>query len=163
MGRVLLEQDYILIQLTASLMYPEEELGKKFWDRVYQQAYEKYGTTEIPMNTFNKVWIVPQKAVVYEHGNSAFVIKSHLKVMLEEDYEASRHNQSAAGSRASREELSEARDEAPIQLKSLVPGSQTSGTRDDFNNPAGTQGIREVFIPAIEVEVNAREKFAKLR
>ena len=163
MGKDMLAQDYILKQLTASLMYPENELGKKFWDRIYKKAYDKYGTTEIPMNTFNKVWIVPQKAVVYEHGNSAFVIKSHLKVMLEEDYEASRHNQSDAESRASREELSEARDEAPIQLKSLVPGSQTSGTRDDFNSPAVTQVIREVLIPAIEVEVNAGETFANLR
>ena len=88
MGRDLLAQDYILKQLTASLMYPEKELGSAFWKKIYQKAYEQYGTTEIPMNTFSKVWIVPQQAVVYEHGNSAFVVKSHLKVMLEEDYEA---------------------------------------------------------------------------
>ncbi|MEK7679902.1 MAG: hypothetical protein AAB356_06900, partial [Deltaproteobacteria bacterium] len=75
MGRDLLAQDYILKQLTASLMYPEEELGKKFWDEIYRKAREQYGTTEIPVNTFNKVWIIPEKAVVYEHGNSAFVVK----------------------------------------------------------------------------------------
>ena len=32
MGRDLLEQDYILKQITASLIYPEKDLGKKFWD-----------------------------------------------------------------------------------------------------------------------------------
>ena len=36
MGRDLLAQDYILKQFTASLIYPEEGLGKKFWSKVYQ-------------------------------------------------------------------------------------------------------------------------------
>ena len=40
----------------------------------------------IPVNTFNKVWIVPDQAIVYESGNTAYILKSHLKVMLEEDY-----------------------------------------------------------------------------
>jgi len=47
MGRDLLAQDYILKQLTASLMYPENELGSEFWRRVYAKAYAKYGTTDI--------------------------------------------------------------------------------------------------------------------
>ncbi|MCR4338085.1 MAG: hypothetical protein NUV91_09810, partial [Candidatus Omnitrophica bacterium] len=85
MGRDLLAQDYILKQLTASLTYPENEIGNRFWQRVYARAYEKFQTTEIPQDTFNKIWIVPDKAVVYEHGNTAFVLESHLKVMLQED------------------------------------------------------------------------------
>ncbi|MCA9404687.1 MAG: hypothetical protein KC897_12940, partial [Candidatus Omnitrophica bacterium] len=59
MGRDLLAQDYLLKQLTASLMYPEDELGDRFWQRVNRLAYEKFGTAEIPLNTFNKIWIVP--------------------------------------------------------------------------------------------------------
>ena len=86
MGRDLLAEDYILKQITASLIYPEEEIGKKFWKRIYQEAAKKFGTTNIPVNTFNKVWIVPDHAKVYEHGNTAFVIKANLKVMLEQDY-----------------------------------------------------------------------------
>ena len=88
MGRDLLAQDYLLKQLTASLLYPENKLGKIFWDKVYDQAYRQYGTTDIPVDTFNKVWIVTDKAVVYENSqnHSAFVTDSHLKVMLEEDY-----------------------------------------------------------------------------
>jgi len=35
LGRDLLAQDYILKQLTASLIYPEKNLGKEFWNRVY--------------------------------------------------------------------------------------------------------------------------------
>ena len=86
MGRDMLAQDYILKQLTASLIYPEKNLGKTFWDEVYAKAQQLYGTTQIPVNTFNKVWIVADKADVYEHDNVAYVVGAHLKVMLEEDY-----------------------------------------------------------------------------
>jgi|GEM_PF-3906286 len=92
MGRDLLAQDYILKQLTASLIYPEKQLGKDFWSRAYKAAREKYGTTNIPFNTFNKVWIIPQKATVYEHNGSAYVVNSHLTVMLEQDYLAMQKN-----------------------------------------------------------------------
>ena len=106
MGRDLLAQDYLLKQLTASVIYPESDSGKKFWKEVYKRAYEKYGTTDIPVDTFNKVWIVPEKAVVYEKGETldvrsktsnvqhptsnqyavAYVVDAKLKVMLESDY-----------------------------------------------------------------------------
>ena len=45
LGRDLLAQDYILKQLTASLIYPEKDLGKEFWARVYKKAQEQFGTT----------------------------------------------------------------------------------------------------------------------
>ncbi|MFH0753229.1 MAG: hypothetical protein V2A70_01535, partial [Candidatus Omnitrophota bacterium] len=32
-GRELLAQDYLLKQITASLLYPEKDLGRKFWDK----------------------------------------------------------------------------------------------------------------------------------
>ena len=88
MGRDLLAEDYMLKQITASLIYPEDALGKKFWQRVYAQAQAKYGTTDVRVNTFNKVWIIPEKAVVYENSKAgtAYVVESRLKVMLEEDY-----------------------------------------------------------------------------
>ena len=86
MGRDLLSQDYLLKEITSSLMYPESGLGKTFWDKVYARAWSEYRTTNIPVNTFNKVWIVPDEAMVYESGNTAYILKSHLKVMLEEDY-----------------------------------------------------------------------------
>src|SRR5471030_2590743 len=70
MGRDLLSQDYLLKQITSSLMYPEDGLGKKFWDRVYERAYKQFGTSNIPVNTFNKVWIIPDEAAVYESGNT---------------------------------------------------------------------------------------------
>ncbi len=92
LGQDMLAQDYILKQLTASLIYPEKNLGKNFWDKVYAKASEEYGTTEIPVNTFNKVWILPDTAKVFEHNNTVIVVKSHLKVILDEDYLAISHN-----------------------------------------------------------------------
>ena len=88
MGRDLLAEDYMLKQITASLIYPEGEIGKKFWKRIYAEAQKKFGTTNIPVNTFNKVWIVPEKAVVYENpkAGTAYVVEAKLKVMLEQDY-----------------------------------------------------------------------------
>jgi len=141
MGRDLLAQDYLLKQLTASLMYPEDELGKKFWDRVYTKAREMYGTTEIPLNTFNKVWIVPDKAVVMENGNSVYVVESHLKVMLEEDYAALAQN-----------------------AKSESLGTAALATKDVKAISGVTSGVvRDVLIPELEREVNSGKTFANLR
>ncbi len=88
MGRDLLAQDYLLKQITASLIYPEDQLGKKFWDKVYLQAQKKYGITNVPVNTFNKVWILPDDASIYEKGNTVYILKNHLRVMTEQDYVA---------------------------------------------------------------------------
>ncbi len=134
MGRDLLAQDYMLKQLTASLIYPEKGLGKEFWDKIYAQARERFGTTDIPVNTFNKVWIVAQKASVYEHNQTAFIVSGHLKVMLEEDYLATQKHQRQSG------------DMKASQGKNLTQNV-----------------IRQIIIPAIEHEVNTGKNFATLR
>jgi len=96
LGRDMLVEDYILKQLTASLAYPESGLGRDFWDTIYAKASRLYGTTQIPVNTFNKVWIVADKAKVYVYDNAAYVVAAHLKVMLDEDYLAMQKNQKPA-------------------------------------------------------------------
>ncbi len=40
LGRDMLAQDYVLKQLTASMIYPENQLGKDFWSRIYKEAEE---------------------------------------------------------------------------------------------------------------------------
>jgi len=52
-------------------------LGREFWQKVYKKALINFGTTNIPIDTFNKVWIVPDQAVVYENTkmNAVFVPK----------------------------------------------------------------------------------------
>lgn len=88
LGQDMLAQDYVLKQLTASLIYPEKELGQAFWSKVYAQAKSQFGTTEVPVDTFNKVWIVADKARVLERDNTAYVVGAHLRVMLDADYKA---------------------------------------------------------------------------
>lgn len=86
LGEDMLAQDYVLKQLTASLLYPGNALGQEFWQRVYARAREQFGSTDIPVDTFHKVWIVADRARVVERGDRVFVAQSHLKVMLESDY-----------------------------------------------------------------------------
>ncbi len=163
MGRDLLAQDYLLKQLTSSLTNPNDELGKKFWDNIHKQAYEKFGTTQMPVDTFNKVWIVPEAADVYQNGNTAFVAQSRLKVMLEQDYEAMANKRGIAESRAT------ARDAASSH-QSPVTSHQVSSL--EVNDSSGYSGLwtldqssvfREIIIPAIEQEVNEGKHFAQLR
>ncbi|MBF0486056.1 MAG: glucose-6-phosphate isomerase [Candidatus Omnitrophica bacterium] len=134
MGRDLLAQDYILKQITATMMDPEKNLGKAFWNRVYAKAQEQFGNTDIPVDTFNKVWITVDKADVVERNNTAFVVGSHLKVMLESDYLAASKADAMAGAKS-----------------------------DSVKDELAKQIIREILIPEIEKEVNNGANFAPLR
>ncbi len=155
MGRDMLAQDYVLKQLTASLIYPESDLGKTFWAKVYKQAQEKYGTTNIPVNTFNKVWIVPDHATIYEHNGTAFVVENKLKVMLEEDY------------------LAFEKGLSPPKFSVGGPGHKASSSgfpTKTFGNDSekdvnalGSQIVREMILPELEKEVNQGKNFAVLR
>ncbi|MBF0483809.1 MAG: hypothetical protein HQL25_03785 [Candidatus Omnitrophica bacterium] len=142
MGRDLLAQDYLLKQLTSSLMYPEKEIGKVFWDKIYEKVYAKYGqNAEVPVNTFNKVWITPDKAVVYEDGDKVWIMESHLKIMLEQDYMA----------------LDKNKDNSRFGL------SANNNTNLSETSTASSQIVREIIVPAIEKEVNTGKNFALLR
>jgi hypothetical protein len=147
LGRDMLAQDYILKQLTASLMYPEKELGKTFWDKVYQKARERFGTTEIPVDTFNKVWILPATAEVYEHGETVYIVEAKLKVMLDTDY------------MATREEVKDKRPITEDPSAAAGGGSSVAGLQSSVSKEI----IKEIIIPAIEKEVNEGANFAPLR
>ncbi|MEW5895513.1 MAG: class I SAM-dependent methyltransferase [Candidatus Omnitrophota bacterium] len=149
LGRDMLAQDYILKQLTASLMYPEKELGKTFWNKVYALAKEKFGVTDIPVDTFNKVWIVADKAKVLERGNLAYIVGAHLRVMLEEDYVAAQYRVERGGG------------EVPDPGNPAVAAN--AGAVPEPPDLRMQQIIREIIIPEIEKEVNQGQNFAPLR
>ena len=92
LGKGLLAEDYVLKQLVSSLTYPESRSGKKYWDKVYEEIGKAAGTTKIPVNIFNKVWIVSEIAEVYATDNIALIADARLKVMHEEDYLALKNN-----------------------------------------------------------------------
>jgi len=134
MGRDLLAQDYLLKQLSSSLTNPETKLGQEFWKQVYERIYAEYGNRNVPLNTFNKIWIIPDKAVMYEKGNMVYVISCHLKVMTQEDYLAlKKHGQNQKVDK----------NNQAITISNAV--------------------MRQIIIPAIEKEANEGKNFAPLR
>jgi len=168
MGRDLLAQDYLLKQLSASLVYPEGDLGKQFWQRVYKKANEQFGATDFPTNAFNKIWIVPERATVYVHDHNVFVVDSHLKVMMEEDYVARKANVGA------RHVVPVRNDTSSVQFKEDTVESALTDARDGDNdvgavrepplqNEIASEIVREILIPQIEKEVNEGKTFANLR
>ena len=82
MGKSMLAQDYLLKQLSSSLTFPETEIGREYWKEL----------DENDMNSASKIWIVPDKAQVYEKGNTAMINHARLKVLTENDYLALEKN-----------------------------------------------------------------------
>lgn len=161
MGRDVLAQDYILKQLTASLMSPDEELGRAFWDQIYQKVKERYGTTDMMIDTYHKIWIVPESSRVHVNGNPStgsgqahvFVVDSKLRVMMEEDYEAMIHGSQEHKNTRAQEDIS-----CDVSLVTCDHNPQVSSEK-----LIATQVMREVLLPAIEHEVNHGKTFANLR
>lgn len=93
MGRDLLAQDYMLKQVSASITNPATALGEAYWSRVNS---EELGVNR---DSFSKIWIVPDTALVYENGLKAAVADTYLKLMTEADYYAmSQENNIESGS-----------------------------------------------------------------
>ena len=149
MGRDLLAQDYLLKQITASLMDPENDTGKEFWKKIHIKAYEKYGTIDVPVDIFNKVWITPHKAVVYENGNTAYLVESRLRVMLEEDYKAMSRNTKYKAQNVLIEDKGAKGNEVKDKLSPKL----------DFQSSL----IKEIILPELEHEINTGKHFAPLR
>ncbi len=149
LGSDLLSQDYILKQLSSSLTYPESDSGKDYWTQVYSKVVEIAHTTNIPVNTFNKVWITPDKAEVYENGNSVFITEATLKTIMEEDYLALKENVSDIQS----------------QSKRLTKSTSSTLKEDLINqiNKVSSSVMRDLILPKINQEVNSGKNFATLR
>ena len=138
LGKDLLSQDYILKQLSSSLTYPDSPSGKSFWDQTYKQVMAIAKTTNIPIDTFNKVWVVPEQAEVYENKDLVLISKARLKVMLEEDYLALKRNpQFVAGAGPAR------------------PSNQL--------HKVASQAMKQVILPKINKDINQGNNFANLR
>lgn len=133
LGRDMLAQDYVLKQFSASLLDPTTSLGQEFWKKVYQQVYEKLGITEVPLDSFHKVWIMPDVAEVFEHKNAVYITKARLKVMLDSDYQM-------------------------IQEKQKKIVDEESGV-----SQISQQVMRDIVLPIIEEEVNTGAHFFMMR
>ncbi|MCP4652896.1 MAG: hypothetical protein GY858_05880 [Candidatus Omnitrophica bacterium] len=139
MGADMLGEDYVLKQLTASLTYPENKIGKQYWQKIYAKASELFGTIKIPIDTFNKVWIVPQSATIYEDDDKAIITESYLKVMSEQDYLAM-ENQSH-----------------------LRQSPKASAGQKEKIHEITSEILKEEVLPEIERDVNYGKNFSHLR
>lgn len=140
MGKDLLGQDYVLKQLVSSVTYPKSETGADFWQETYDRVIEIAGTTNIPINTFNKIWIVPGDIEVIEYENNAVLTQADLKAMMEEDYLAMNTN-------------------AKEIKKEIVGGDYDI----EQVNKVSSAVMRELILPKIEEDVNSGKNFALLR
>lgn len=141
MGRHFLELDYFLKQLTASLTYPETELGRLYWRTIYDRTQAEFGTDQIEVNSYNKVWIVPDTASVVLTEGTALVTSGHLNVLTDNDY-----------------------------LASAVTGVQNEGqiglehdSRARRLAEISSEATKEILIPKLEEEINHGETFARIR
>jgi len=141
LGEGLLSQDYLLKQLAASLTYPETEIGKKYWDSINSVGANNHSPVH---HNFNKVWITPDIAKVYENGNSAFITESTLKVLTEEDYLAMNKNNVGATRWVARNP------------------NDNDGTRAS-HRLAPTDSFKKYILPQITQQVNQGEHFSQLR
>jgi len=153
MGRDMLADDVTLKRLTASLMHPESVTGSRFWGEVLDRVRRRYGSTNLRIDSFQKVWIVPKKVVVYsmpqdiepdsdvltrfhvERGDYlAYIVESEMDTLCEADFLAYTNNRCGA--------------------TRLVPNSPNQVALDVF---------REVVLPEIRHQVNRSSHFAKIR
>jgi hypothetical protein len=151
-GRDLLAQDVVLKQLTSSLMHPDSPVGRRYWDAVYERSREFYGTSKIPLNSFQKVWVVPKKAVVYEMPTDVpppkrlkrfdvrtgqrfgYIVETELETLCEIDLLALRYD---PGYHA--EQYARQGSDFPVQI------------------------FKDLVLPHIQREVNEGEHFVPLR
>lgn len=137
-GKDMLIEDYLLKQLTSALTDPKTTHGRNFWQKVEKIAFSIAKTKNVPIETFYKVWVVPEKMEVAKYKDSLFVKQAKLKVMLESDYFTAQNNQ----------------------------GLQMQNSRSQIQNKINNEA-KEIFkrelLPIIEEQVNKSVTFAPLR
>jgi hypothetical protein len=132
-GKVMLESDLQLKKDTARLTSPQNPQGRQYWDRLYKRAAELYGSDTVTIPTLTRPWIVPGEIIIRETGDSAYIYKATLKVMLEQDHLKD----------------SQTYDFSDARAKAL--------------NEYSSQLIRELILPRLNKEINSSKVYAALR
>ncbi|MFA6216286.1 MAG: triose-phosphate isomerase [Candidatus Omnitrophota bacterium] len=132
-GKIMLEADLQLKKDTAKFTSPETTEGKLYWDKLYKKAEALFGTENVSIPTLTRPWIVPNEIIIRESGDSAYIYKATMKVMLEQDYlkDSSMYNFKDA------------------RMKAL--------------NEYSSEIIRELIIPKLTKEINTAKRYASLR
>jgi tetratricopeptide (TPR) repeat protein len=150
LGRVMIEQDLVLKRFSASLLDPETELGARYWEAVLARSETLNGSGEGTIDTFQKVWVIPDKAVVYEgsltgrlassriatltaglSGVRALIVESSLKIMSQKD----------------------------LRARGNIPGVAEQADESDLYADI----FEELIAPAIQREMDQGRNFAEFR
>ena len=92
LGRDMLAQDYLLKQLSSSLTHPDTPAGRAYWGIENRKLKMENGLTQISniesltaaeRAALSKIWIKPDKIVVYEDDTSAFIAEANLLLEAE--------------------------------------------------------------------------------
>jgi len=133
LGKALLEADLQLKKDTSSLTSPQTKEGKEYWNKLYKKAGELFGSENIIIPTLTRPWIVPGEIIVRESGESAYIYKATLKVLLEQDH-----------------------------LRGSVAYNFSDPRMKELNEYS-SQLIRELILPGLTKRINSSKDYANLR
>ncbi len=137
MGREMLKVDYLLKQLTASLMNPQEKTGAEFWKKVGKN------TRQSVLGGYHKVWIAADEARLVQRGDAVWISQARLKVMMQDDYLAAfKHGDTAVDSHAPQ-------DKRPAVVKDAVRTVILPAIEKEVNEGRQFAGLRQIFYATI--------------
>lgn len=135
-GKILLQADLRLKKDACRFTDPRHSLGKEYWDKLQTRLSEQdLINPQLPIG--NRFWIIPAEAVVEENKNKVTIVKSKLKVCLEQECLSLQNNTFSLLSSQSHQE------------------KQAQDIAD--------QTMKEVILPTLEYEVNYGKAYAPLR
>jgi hypothetical protein len=168
-GRDLLAFDCLLKRFAASALHPDLASGRAYWAELYKRARKRFGTSELPFASYNKVTVKPSSVGMYSpiyyspsdwHKEeskwsntklgewfgepnylSAYIVNAHLSVVCEVDDVALAHNSHGVERLRSRNKT--------VTHRALA----------ELSNAVFT----EIIVPVIEREVNEGQHFWTLR
>ena len=132
-GKIMLAADLQLKKDMAAFTSPQTPKGKEYWNKIYKKAGELFGSENVTIPTLTRPWIVPNEVIIRYTGDSAYVYKATLKVMLEQDY-----------------------------LKNSADYNFKDARLKQLNEYA-SELVRKDIIPALTKEVNSSQRYAQLR
>ena len=76
-GRVMLEQDYLLKQLSASLTHPDAPTGQKYWSEINSSSPIIHNSVT---GDLSRIWIKPGRISVYDKNHFVYITDSELEL-----------------------------------------------------------------------------------
>ena len=135
-GKVLLEADLRLKKDCCRFTDPRTKTGREYWNKL-QQRLNEGGLSSSKLPIGNRFWIIPAEAAVEEDEEKTTIVKSKLRVCLEQEYLALQGNNIS---------LLTSQNERERKAQDIA----------DFT-------MKEVVLPAIQHEVTYGKGYAKLR